>query len=50
MSCLKRAQGNQKEADYLSDCTWFEYYYRVAMYNIYCADLEQENKKNENKG
>ncbi len=34
-SCLRRAQGNQQAADYLMDCGYFEYYYRVVKYNEY---------------
>lgn len=32
-SCIARAEGNQKEADYLSDCSYFDYYYRILNYN-----------------
>lgn len=46
MSCIKRSQGNQKEADYLLDCTWFEYYYRIVIYNQYAAELTKERKDN----
>lgn len=45
MSCIKRANGNQKEADYLLNCTWFEYYYRIVIYNKYSKELEDEAKK-----
>lgn len=41
MSCLNRAQGNQREADYLMDCTWFEYYWRLAMYNKHAAEVKR---------
>lgn len=45
MSCIKRAQGVQKEADYLMDCSWFEYYYRIVVYNNYAHEMEEEMKK-----
>jgi hypothetical protein len=44
-SCLRRAQGNQREADYLMDCGYFEYYYRVVKYNEYVKWHNEQMKK-----
>lgn len=49
MSCIKRAQGNQREADYLMDCSWFEYYYRIVVSNNYAHEIEEEIKKSKAK-
>lgn len=51
MSCLKRAKGDQQKADYLFDCSYFEYYYRIMNFNQYvketapkkrASDIEEE--------
>lgn len=34
-SCLRRADGDQHKADYLFDCGYWEYYFRVENYNKY---------------
>lgn len=36
-----RADGNQQQADYLEDCTYFDYYYRMMHYNEF---VERKNK------
>lgn len=50
-SCMTRAQGNQREADYLMDCSYFEYYWRIVQYNQYCKQQEEaiERAKNKNR-
>lgn len=48
-SCMIRAQGNQREADYLSDCSYFEYYWRIVQYNKWAKKQEEELKKVKNK-
>lgn len=30
---MSRADGDTAKADYLFDCGWFEYYYRIATFN-----------------
>lgn len=45
MSCLRRTEGNQREADYLLDGTWFEYYWRLAMFNQYVRQVKEEMEK-----
>ena len=42
-SCLRRAEGDQQKADYLFDCSYFEYYYRIRNYNRY-IDFVKKNK------
>lgn len=48
-SCMTRAQGNQREADYLMDCGYFEYYWRIVQYNQYCKQQEEAIEKAKNK-
>lgn len=43
-SCLYRADGNQQLADYLFDCSYFEYYYRMLGYNNYVKRKNEEIK------
>jgi len=47
-SCLARAEGDQQQADYLANCTYFEYYYRILNYNEW-LDKRNEAIKNANK-
>jgi hypothetical protein len=44
-SCLVRAQGDQQKADYLMNCGYFEYYYRILQYNKYCDWHAEQLKK-----
>lgn len=44
-SALRRADGNQQKADYLLDCSYFEWYYRIAMYNNFVNWKNEEIKK-----
>jgi hypothetical protein len=44
-SCLYRAEGNQEQADYLFNCSYFEYYYRMVAYNKYVERKNDEAKE-----
>ena len=44
-SALKLTSGNMREADYVIDCSYFEYYYRIAMLNQYGEWMEKQMKK-----
>jgi hypothetical protein len=43
-SCLRRADGDQQKADYLYNCPYWEYYYRIMQYNRL---MEKKKKPNE---
>lgn len=43
-SCIYRANGDQRQADYLFDCSYFEYYYRMMAYNNYVKRKNDEVK------
>jgi|GEM_PF-4346763 len=40
-----RAQGDAIKAEQLLDCSYFEYYWRVVLYNIYCDKVKEANTK-----
>lgn len=48
-SCLDRAEGNQRDADYLQDCTYFEYFWRIVQYNTYAKRVKAAMKKAQQK-
>lgn len=43
-SCLMRADGNQKDADYIEDCSYFDYYYRIIKYNEFVKNRNEAIK------
>lgn len=44
LDALSRAEGDQKLADYLMDCTFYEYYYRILTFKRY-ADIRDKQLK-----
>jgi hypothetical protein len=42
---MKRAEGVQRDADYLLDCNWFEYYWRIVSFNRYQEWVKEQSKK-----
>lgn len=44
-SCMKRAEGKQSEADYLMNCSYFEYYNRLLVYKRYAEWQKSEMDK-----
>lgn len=44
-SCMSRAEGDKQKADYLFDCSWFEYYWRIVEYNRYQERVKEQLEK-----
>lgn len=52
-STLRRADGDQQKADYLMDCGYWEYFWRIVQYNQFIEaknkQIEEEIKKSKSK-
>jgi hypothetical protein len=46
---MLRAQGDQKLADYLFDCSYYEYFQRQLNWNMYQDAMKEEYEKNKQK-
>lgn len=44
-SCMRRAEGDQQKADYLFNCSYWEYYYRMMSHNQYVEWHNEQAKK-----
>lgn len=42
---MSRAEGDKQKADYLFDCSWFEYYWRIVEYNRYQERVKEQLEK-----
>lgn len=40
-----RAEGDQQKADYLFNCSYFEYFWRLKGYNEYAKEMEKRMKE-----
>lgn len=49
LSCLIRAEGDQKLADYLFETNVFNYFYRVKIYNDMMTEREKQYESMKNK-
>jgi hypothetical protein len=45
VSAMKRAQGDQRLADYILDKPYWEYYWDLLNYNQYCEEVKPKNTK-----
>jgi hypothetical protein len=44
-NALKRTSGDYQKADWLLDCSYWEYYYRITRLNKYAEDYNESLKK-----
>ena len=46
-NCLMRHEGDYQKALFFQDCSWFEYYWRIAQHNEYKKRYKHEWEKSQ---
>lgn len=47
---MRMAEGDIQKAEYVLNCSWYDYYNRIIMYNKYQLDKKEEYERQKNEG